>query len=241
MTNLEKYRKDIKKLIENGETIFHKLKTQGDLTKQKQNYEIWYSEALYIIKIILFDRLDDFKKMYYNEKTKNGLKNYFLQYDDNSADGNWLDNTNYCSLAKSLLDNQLGILKSCEKRFESSLFDIKQLLQADLFDSEIKVAEELNNKGFIRAAGAIAGVVLEAHLSQVCNNHSLAIKKKDPTINDFNEFLKSNNVIEISIFRTIQFLGDLRNKCDHKKSQEPTKEEIQKLIDGVNEIIKTLF
>lgn len=39
----------------------------------------------------------------------------------------------------------------------------------------------------------------------------------------------------------IGFLGDLRNLCDHKKSKEPTKDEIFKLIEGANEIIKTVF
>ena len=51
---------------------------------------------------------------------------------------------------------QLIILKSAKGRFESSLFDIKQLLQSDLFDSELEAAKELNNKGFTRGAGAVA-------------------------------------------------------------------------------------
>ena len=38
------------------------------------------------------------------------------------------------------LRQQLSILKSVKARFESSLFDIRQLVQADLFDSEIDTA-----------------------------------------------------------------------------------------------------
>ena len=49
---------------------------------------------------------------------------------------------------------QLNILKSVGARFDSSLFDIRQLVQADLFDSELGAARELANRGFLRAAGS---------------------------------------------------------------------------------------
>jgi len=132
-------------------------------------------------------------------------------------------------------------VESCEQRFESSLFDIKQVVQADLFDSELDAARELNKNKFTRGAGAIAGVVLEAHLSQVCDNHQVKITKKSPTISNLNDALKDNNVIEVPDWRFIQFLGDIRNKCDHKKTDEPTKEDVDELITGVGKITKTLF
>jgi len=37
--------------------------------------------------------------------------------------------------------HQLSILKSFGERFESSLFDIKQLVRADVFDSEVMLQE----------------------------------------------------------------------------------------------------
>ena len=40
-------------------------------------------------------------------------------------------------------DQQLAILGAVRARFESSLFDIRQLVQADLFDSELDAAGEL--------------------------------------------------------------------------------------------------
>ena len=58
---------------------------------------------------------------------------------------------------------QLAILDSVQARFESSLFDIRQLVMADLFDSDLPkldAAKELAKKKFHRAAGAVAGVVL---------------------------------------------------------------------------------
>jgi hypothetical protein len=136
---------------------------------------------------------------------------------------------------------QLEILKSVEARFESSLFDIRQLVQADLFDSELDTARELLKKGFLRPAGVVAGVVLEKHLTQVCDNHSVVIRKQHPTIGDFNDLLKSSDILDIPTWRSVERLGDLRNLCGHNKQREPNKEEVTELIGGVDKITKTLF
>jgi len=138
------------------------------------------------------------------------------------------------SAAIPQFDQQVAILKSAEARFDSSLFDIKQLVQADLLDSEVDAAKLLLKNKFFRAAGAICGVVIEKHLAQVCENHGLKLQKKYPTISDFNELLKNNSVIDVPQWRFIQHLGDLRNLCDHNKGKEPTAEEIEDLIAGTD-------
>jgi hypothetical protein len=82
---------------------------------------------------------------------------------------------------------------------------------------------------------------LEKHLGQVTANHSLLIKKKHPTIADFNELLKTHGVIDTPQWRAIQRLCDLRNLCDHNKHREPTEEDIIDLVNGTEKIMKTLF
>ena len=136
---------------------------------------------------------------------------------------------------------QFEILKSVETRFESSLFDIRQMLQADFFDSELDAARELLRSGFTRGAGAVSGVVLEKHLSQVAMNHNISIAKKNPTIADLNDPLKNGGVIDVPIWRQIQRLGDLRNLASHNKEREPKEDEVRELIDGIEKITKTLF
>jgi len=143
--------------------------------------------------------------------------------------------------AFSKFQQQIDILKSAERKFESSLFDIKQIIQSDLFDSELDAAKELLKKGFLRGSGAICGVVLERHLKQVATNHMVTIKKPNPGISDLNELLKKENVIDIPNWRFIQHLVDIRNLCDHNKEREPKKEEIDDIINGVDKVIKTIF
>ena len=120
-------------------------------------------------------------------------------------------------------------MKAAEKRFDSSLFEIRQLVQADLFDSEIDAARELLKNKFVRAAGAIAGVVLEKHLTQVCEDHGLEIQKKHPALSDLNELLKANSVIDVLQWRFISMLADIRNLCDHNKAKEPTEQQVTDL------------
>jgi hypothetical protein len=206
----------------------------------------WYSEALTVVRQLLPDRLTDFTRHYEKPKTRKDItyENYrvedYLQglqvtrgYDKEKVVGK--------DAAIPQFQQQLAILKAAEARFESSLFDIRQLVQADLLDSELEAAEHLSKFKFFRAAGAVAGVVLERHLATVCDNHKVSVAKKTPTIADFNEALKAAAVIDLPQWRFIQHLADLWNMCDHARSPDPTNEQIGDLVAGVKKITKTVF
>lgn len=211
----------------------------------RSEYQKWYSESLVLIKQLLPDRLSDFIRLYEKPKNRKEIshENYVLEdYLQGLAVKRW---------GKEIVvgpdagfprfEQQLNILKSIEQRFENSLFDIAQLVQADLFDSELDAARELKRSGFLRAAGAMAGVVLERHLTQVCANHNLSISKKAPHISDLNDLLKQNNAFDTATWRFIQHLADIRNVCDHSKKVEPTPEQVEDLVAGVTKISKTVF
>lgn len=217
----------------------HKEDFPTDLPNFRAEYQTWYSESLTVIEQLMSNRTNDFIKLYErpkNRKTIN-LENYTIE---DYVRGIYTFQTPL-KTAILIFQQQRAILESAQQRFESSLFDIKQLLQADLFDSELSAAKELNKKGFIRGAGAIAGVVLESHLKQVCNNHQIKIIKKNPTISYLNDLLKKENIIDTPKHRNIQLLNDWRNLCDHDKEAKPIKEDITRLIKGVNEVIKNIF
>ena len=114
-------------------------------------------------------------------------------------------------------------------------------IRADLFDSELDAANELLKSGFLRASGAMCGVILEKHLGQVCIQHEITLRKNSPTIADYNDALKDASVIDLPTWRYIQHLGDLRNLCCHDKKTEPTKEQATDLLTGTIKITKTVF
>lgn len=269
MKNIEKYKNDLNHLIKKGdkldlsikyecypEKVEERIKAASKDSKEaneyikkilpfNREYQSWYSESLVLIKQLMPDRLSDFTRLYEKPKSRKAIEygNYVIE--------DYLQNLTVRSsfgekkvgpeAAVSQFEQQLNILKSLKRRFESSLFDIQQLVQADLFDSEIDAARELSKNSFLRGAGAVAGVVLEKHLAQVLLNHNLKTRKKNPSISDFNHLLKSSTVYDTPTWRKIQHLGDIRNLCDHNKDRDPKKEEVEDLISGVEAIIKTVY
>ena len=213
------------------------------LPQFREGYQRWYSESIAVIKQILPDRLPDFIRHYEKPKSRKEITNENYRIED-FLQGLSISVGSEIRVARSAavphFQQQTAILKACSARFESSLFDIRQLVQADLLDSELDAAKELSKHGFTRAAGAVAGVVIEKHLAQVCENHSVKITKAKPTINDLNEALKTAGVIEIPTWRFIQHLADIRNLCDHNKTAEPTQEQVDDMIAGVSKISKTV-
>lgn len=214
-----------------------------------ESYQAWYSEAKVLIRQLLPDRLSDFASYYEKPKVRKSLTyetykiaDYFQGLTVTVASG-WQQGKKVVGPDAAIpqFRQQLAIVKSLEKRFESSLFDIRQLVQADLFDSDLEAAEELVKSKFTRASGALAGVVLERHLAQACENHGIKIAKKSPVISDLNNALKDAAVIDTPQWRFIQHLADIRNLCDHSKAKEPTGEQVGDLIAGVRKITKTLF
>lgn len=208
------------------------------------NYQGWYSECLALIKQLLPDRLQEFKALC--ERPPNRKEVSYVTYviadsliSLQTSRGGDIVADSKAAIPK--FQNQIAILTAARTRFESSLYDIRQLFQSDLFDSEIESAKELLRKGFLRAAGAIAGVVLEKHLKQVCADHHIKILKKNPGISDLNELLKSSAVIDIPQWRFIGLLADYRNVCDHNKGKEPTPEQVSDLIEGTDKVLKTIM
>ena len=267
--NLELYKTDLSKLLSMGSKMHLDLAAQskkqngedlqelfdGDVEKGfklvdgrfQNDYQRWYTESFAVIKQLIPQRVEEFKELYQGGPRRKEINAMTYTIQD------WLtgirSGTNY--LGEKIFNDlnsvfmkfqtQLQILNAAESRFDSTLHDMRQIVQADLFDTELDAGRELLKSGFLRAAGAIAGVVLEKHLAEVCANRSIKIGKKNPNISDFYDPLKADGVIDVPTWRFIQRLGDLRNLCDHNKDREPTEDEVSELLAGVDKTSKTVF
>lgn len=261
MNNLEKYKEDYKKLKEYGNALkygfiydykkhpkfkkfYNELDDETKNIAQKHNftrcYNVWYNESLRLIKQLLPERYDDFVSFYSVEKKRKdiNLTNYTIS---DALLGLKITRNSQVVIepvdALKLFKLQLNILTSLDNCFESSLFNIRELLQADMFDSELDGARELHKNGFYRAAGALCGVILEKHFAGVCASHAIKMKKAVPGISDYNQKLKDEALIDNKTYLLIQRLGTIRNLCDHNKKQEPTKDDLEDLINGTGKIV----
>lgn len=262
--DVETVKKDLNRLIMRGNKLYYSLfynsTSQGQkescrkelekngikvdkLPRFETDYEVWYSEALQYVKTFIPDRVNDFIALYKNEQRK---ELNFASYTLSDAiigicatkGGDVVAST---SSAVPKMLQQVSILGSALKLVDSVIYSLQFSMRADLFDSELSAAEELLEAGFLRASGAMCGVILEKHLSTACTAHQITFEKKDPTINDYNEGLKKAGIIDLPTWRRIQFLGDLRNLCCHDKKSEPTKDQVKDLLDGTTKICKTVY
>ena len=264
--NVNRYQKDLDTLLNKGGQLLNAMQyecTPEEFTREakkslrdeadefiqslpqfKDEYQTWYSEAKALIRQLLPDRLSDFAGYYEKPKSRKKIdyENYTIEDYLIGLDISFLSTEVVGpDAAIPRFRQQLSLVKSVRGRFESSLFEIRQLAQADLFDSELDAAKELANNKFGRAAGVVAGVVLERHLKEVCINHGLTLRKRAPQISDLNVALKSASVVDTPQWRFIQHLGDLRNLCAHDKKSEPKPDQVDDLLAGVAKVTKTIF
>lgn len=226
---------------------------KGQFSKEEQDelnkvnvsdyYHKCYVKALRLIHVIIPEREADF--INYNNNTRRvktkdfGLENYDLTlgiqgiYQPEYKDPEGLK---YKRQTVNLLDQQIGILQSALDIMDSKIYDLRNELQYDMFMSELDAAEHLLKNKFIRAAGAMCGVVLEGHLKSVCLQHEIKITKKDD-LSKYNDHLKNNGIIKQTSWRKIQYLTDIRNSCDHKRDVEPTADQVLDLVNGTKQII----
>ena len=106
------------------------------------------------------------------------------------------------SVAYSQMSIQLNILDSVKTVIDSSLSDVMGILEAKLFDNELDSARHLLKSGYLRASGALCGVILETHFSNVVKNHNLKMTKKLQVL------MIIMNCLKKKVFM-IQLIGDL--------------------------------
>jgi hypothetical protein len=208
------------------------------------NYQRWYTKALKAVQSLAPDRYAEFRGYYeIDPKRKSlGYGTYVIQDYFKGVAPSRLNYPNFDTQQQVLqcFFNQLSILNSIAERITSIISDIEGALYAELQDSEVVVARQLT-KISPRAAGALVGVVIEGHLQKVASAHGVKVAKKNPTIADLNDPLKAAGVIDTPTWQKISYLADLRNLCSHKKDNEPSKEQVEELVQGAEWLTKNVF
>jgi len=231
-------------LDEEGEAALKKAKVKIDnLPNFTLEYQAWYTKCYYLIKLVAPERLTDFEELYKKKKGKEpSLDTYCIS---DALLGTQITR-GVVVLVKPInamvkMEQQISILKSVKALTENYFYNLELEIRSDVLDSEMDSAYELLKKNFLRAAGSIAGVVLEKHFANIASQRNININKKTPTIADFNDKFKEESVYDVIEWRKVQYLGDIRNLCCHNKKIEPTEEQVRSLLDGVKHIIQNIY
>lgn len=227
-TLTERVEEELAALCDQGEALVGAL--EGGADKEfRSGYQSWYSVALPAIRALAADRAAEFEKLYQRtEKSPSyisyGILDYLLGIEPQYSDPRqW-------TLVR--LRQQAAILRSVTDRRDKAIADLRGVIEAGLLSTETAAARELLRAGHLRAAGCLIGVVIERELSSLASARSAPMKKADPSIGDWNDLLKQNDVFDTPTWRRVQRLSDLRNVCCHERGREPTKDEVEDLISG---------
>lgn len=243
MSKRDAARKELTSLKQEGK----KLLLAFDKKEAKNfhlDYQRWYTKALKAVAAMASDRLVEFRNYYESDPKRKVLNigTYTIQDYMRGIAPNQRQHPDFDAngIVVNYFYNQLAILISIEERIDSVLANIEDELYAEIQDSEIVVARQLAKVSH-RAAGALIGVLIEGHLQKVALAHDVKIAKKNPTVSDLNDPLKNAGVIDTPTWRKITYLADIRNLCSHKKDVEPTKEQVEELIQGAEWLTKNVF
>jgi len=116
------------------------------------------------------------------------------------------------------------------------LFDISELINAEVFESHLEYAKYLLDKGHKDASAVIIGGVLEDKLRQMCIKQNLPLKdSKDKylTIDPMNVNLYKNNVYNLTVQKQILAFAEIRNNAAHGKYDEYTPKQVSAFYDYV--------
>ena len=94
----------------------------------------------------------------------------------------------------------------------------------------------LSQHGHHRAAGALAGVLLEIHLAHVVAKYRVAMGAKAPDITMLNTALKRGGIYDGEIWRSIQRLEALRDDWVDAARRDPTVDELTTFLHEVQTV-----
>lgn len=134
----------------------------------------------------------------------------------------------------------LAILQAIRSEIAGGwLFTVKGMVASELFSDFLDMAEHLLGQGYKDAAAVMIGSVLEEHLRQLCQRHSIdvadekdgkLVPRKADRLNS--ELAKSSVYSAIDQKQVTAWLG-LRNEAAHGHYDQYTTQQVEQLLSGV--------
>lgn len=153
-------------------------------------------------------------------------KNFTKQVDDSKG------------FTYSRVTRSQGILKAAKDDYQNEqLFEVRKLVEAEVFDDFLEQAEHLFDLGYYQPAAVIAGSVLEDGLRKLCQMHKIPITDR-PKLDRMNADLAKASIFSKLVQKKITALADLRNKASHGQWNQFSKEDVGEMLPAVRRIME---
>ena len=241
MITEEAVRKQLETLHQEGGALAAAFAKQSEAEPFELGYQRWYSRALPLMQQLAPERYAEFKS-YYEPNPKRTLlqaHSYAVQ-DFFRREKPASDRLDRRKETARCFASQLAILKSIAERLAWMALDTEDQAARSLQLAELETARGLI-KISARAAGALAGAVLEAYLKKLAAKHRVRLRKQSPPLSELAEALKAAKVLDIPAWSQSTWLAEIHSRSVRVDGEEPTKLQVRDLIDGTHWLITNVF
>jgi hypothetical protein len=127
-----------------------------------------------------------------------------------------------------------SVFLAAKEDFEGGyLSSVRNLVQAEVFSTELEQARELLTAGYRAPAAVICGVVLETNLRSLCEARSLSAGKLDKMNADLAKAGQYNSLVQ----KRITALAAIRNSAAHGNSAEFDDSDVKSMIEEVEKLV----
>jgi hypothetical protein len=126
------------------------------------------------------------------------------------------------------------VFLAAQEDFEGGyLTSLRELVQAEVFDSELEQASELLRAGYKTAGAVITGVVLETTLRDLCNKHNIPPGKLDKMNADLAKAGEYNLLVQ----KQLTALAQIRNDAAHGNNDKFDDKDVYSMIEEVRRFV----
>lgn len=113
------------------------------------------------------------------------------------------------------------------------LNSVRNIIQAEVFSTEIEQAHELLTAGYTMPAAVICGVVLETNLRSLCVAQGISVGKLDKMNAELAKAGQYNSLVQ----KRITALAAIRNSAAHGNTSEFIAADVRSMIDEVERLV----
>ena len=240
MITEETARKQLETLHQEGSVLARAFAEEEEAEPFEVAYQRWYSRALPLMKQLALDRYIEFQS-YYLVDPRYGwynsgayvIQDYFRGRESVDEDFDGRPDTVRC------FKNQLAILKSVSDRLAWGEMDTADQAERGMQLAFLETARKLMDINE-RAAGALAGTVLETYLKDLTTKHKLKFRKQAPPLREYIDALHTAKVLDIPAHSQATWLAEISDRS-RAPGESPTKPQVRDLIDGTHWLITNVF